>query len=331
MLKSLKTIQIISDYLRERGELKSKVSSIADIYKFFATLQRNRRKFHTLYIFNYLFSFISSDEVAKRKASAAVFEDLLAVIFNATVADTKTRSNLTFEVDDYFLNVKDAIASNRREKADVVWEGGYTISLKTLIAKNSEINMGSFEKKVLFDGLRVDNYLSERKSNDGAGVGSRPQFLKLLSLVETLSSYDKFREKFNKMAEFIYSDDLLLVVKNNYQMELYFFTGSEIVEIFKAHSTSKERFLSLVNRYEGNSLRIDRDSLIAHCNKTLTLDFAYLKDSVIALINRFDYALHRSFVDYFSSQVSRQKTKNLIFNELENLFSAFDRDFEALA
>ena len=187
MLKSLATIKIISDYLRDKHILKQDISSISEIYDFFVYLQNHKYKFFTLYIYNYLFNFISSNEVAKRKTSARVFEDLLAVIFNAKVADTQIRSNLSYEVSDYFINVKDKIASNRREKADVVFENAYSFSVKTLIAKNKEINMGSFEKRVLFDGLKVDIYYKqERKSNDGASVGSIPQFLKLLTLIETL-------------------------------------------------------------------------------------------------------------------------------------------------
>lgn len=186
---------------------------------------------------------------------------------------------------DYFINVKDKIASNRREKADIIFANHYAFSVKTLIAKNAEINMGSFEKRVLFDGLRVDNYLSERKSSEGAGVGSKPQFLKLLKLIETLSSYEIFVEKFNKMAEFIYDNDLLLTIKNNEKMELYFFAGSEIVALFKTMSKDKENFLSIVNRYEGNSLRIDRNALIKACKRSALLDFSHLNHSVMNLIN----------------------------------------------
>lgn len=318
---------MISSYFKEKNILKYDIAKIDDIYNFFVYLQNNKNKFYTLYIYNYLFNFISSDEVSKRKTSARVFEDLIAIIFNAVVADTKVRSNLQFEVNDYFMNVKDKIASNRREKADVIFANHYSFSVKTLIAKNTEINMGSFEKRVLFDGLKVDNYLSERKSSDGAGVGSKPQFLKLLMLIETLSSYESFREKFNRMIEFIYSDDLLLCIKNNEKMELYFFNGNEIVEIFKSHSINKEEFLKIVNRYEGNSLRIDRNALIQKCNKKIILDFSYLKESIISLVNQFDYHLHKSYIDYFAFKNS----KELILKELENLFSEFDKNFEALA
>ena len=94
MFKSLQTIRIISDYLKEKGVIAQQISGIKDIYDFFTHLQNHKNKFYALYIYNYLFNFISSDEVAKRKTSARVFEDLLAIIFDGEVADTKIRKNL---------------------------------------------------------------------------------------------------------------------------------------------------------------------------------------------------------------------------------------------
>ena len=73
MLRSLHTITIISDYLRSRNKLKPEASSIDDIYNFFIYLQNNQNKFYTLYIYNYLFNFISSDEVAKHRLHRAMF------------------------------------------------------------------------------------------------------------------------------------------------------------------------------------------------------------------------------------------------------------------
>lgn len=323
-MKELQAIEIISDYLY-RKKIIEKIDSINKIYNFFMYLQNNRFKFNTLYIYNYLYSFISSNEVAKRKTNSRILEDLLATIFKAEVADFKQRKNLDYEVNDYFVNVKDKIASNRREKADIIFFNKYCLSIKTLIEKNTEINMGSFEKRVLFDSLKVDNFLSERKSIDGAGIGSKPQFLKLLKIIDTLSGYDNFRNKFNKMVEFIYADDLLLVIKNNMKMKLYFFSGNEIINIFQKFSQSKENFLKIVNRYEGNSLRIDRNILIQECKKTIFIDFSYLKSKVISLINNFDYKLHIGYVKYFEGNKDIKKT---IFKDLEKMFFDFDKDYE---
>lgn len=321
MFKSLNTIKLISDYLTQNGVIDENVN-IDSIYNFFKYLECNKNKFYTLYIYNYLYNFISSDEVNKRKTSARVFEDLLAIIFKGKVADTEQRRNLQYQVSDYFINVKDKIAGNRREKADIIFPNNYSFSVKTLIAKNNEINMGSFEKKVLFDGLKVDRNLDERKSSDGVGVGSKPQFLKLLEIIEAHSNYERFKDKFNQMVEFIYSDDLLLTIKNNDKMELYFFTGAEIINIFKNHSVNTNDFLKIVNRYEGNSIRIDKNAFTNQCTKTIMLDFAYLNKSVIALINNFDYKLHQSYFNYLAKG---KEYKNTIMQDLKQIFSEFDK------
>lgn len=149
MFKELHTIELIGDYLRDKNILPKQTSNISDIYNFFKYLNDNKKSFNSLYIFNYLYNFISCDEVSKRKTSARVFEDMLAILFKGIVSDTKQRKNLNYQVPDYFMNVKDKIASNRREKADIIFDN-YSFSIKTLMKDNQEINMGSFEKNVLF-------------------------------------------------------------------------------------------------------------------------------------------------------------------------------------
>lgn len=286
-------------------------------------LNKNLQSFNTLYIFNYLYNFVSSDEVAKRKTSARVFEDMLAILFQGIVSDTKHRKNLSYEVPNYFNNVKDKIASNRREKADIIFEN-YSISLKTLMQDNQEINMGSFEKSVLFDSLKVDDYLNERKSKSGAGLGSKSQLLKLFSIMETLSSWENFRQKFNAMIGFIYADDLLIAVKNNTLMQLYFISGSELIAIFKELSINKQELLKIINRYEGNSLRIDRNILFQKCNKKLTLDFSYLNSTIIHSINNFDLQLHKNYAHYFNSS-HKEAIKKETLNALVSVFREFDK------
>lgn len=327
MLKELRTVEIIAEFLRQNGTLKTP-KNIGDIYDFFRYLNTNRQNFNTLYIFNYLYNFISSEAVAKRNTSARVFEDLLGTLFGGVVSDTAKRKNLQYEVSDYFTNAKDKIASNRREKADIIF-GDYKISIKTLMKENTEINMGSFERSVLFDGLNVNDYLTERKSTKGgAGLGSKPQLLKTFSLIETLSSWAKWREKFNKMAEFIFADDFIIAVKNDIIFELYFISGAEFCAILREFSADKNEILKILNRYEGNSIRIDRTLLFEKCEKKITLDFSYLNATIIAKINAFDDILHENYAKYFNLN-DKTKAKSEIFSHLELLFGEFERFLEA--
>ena len=82
MHKELCSIRLIRNYMEEKGLIKKNISNIDEIFDFFKylTLPESSVKFNSLYILNYINQYIADDEVAKRKTSARVFEDLLAII-----------------------------------------------------------------------------------------------------------------------------------------------------------------------------------------------------------------------------------------------------------
>ena len=89
--------------------------------------------------------------------------------------------------------------------------------------------MGSFDKKIVFDGFEVKQYLTERTSGEfnNFGLGPKTQLKNLLNYIKNNGFYDKFKERFIEMYQFIFSDDIILAVKNNTKLYLYFFTGKE--------------------------------------------------------------------------------------------------------
>lgn len=309
---------VIIDFIKPFLSIKE-VKNGDEIYEFFKDIQ-NKQDFNSLYILNFLYKFICSDEVAKRKSSAREFEDLFSVLFGGIVTDTQSRKNLQYEVSEFFANVKDKIAGNKREKADILFPNNYAMSLKTLIAENKEINMGSFEKKVLFDGLGLESFLTERKNNSGIGLGSIPQFTKLLEVLKTAKKSEIFYERFREMAKFIYGDDLLVAIKENNKLTLNFFSGSEIFNIFSSFCQNTD-LTKIVNRYEGNSLRIDRDMLLKFCKKVVVLKFDRLQNSTLELINEFDITLHKNYARYFNGD---ENVKNETLQTLKDLFKKFD-------
>lgn len=126
--------------------------------------------------------------------------------------------------------------------------------------------MGSFEKSVLFDDLGLESFLTERKSRSSIGLGSVSQFSKLLNVIKTAGKLGEFYDKFINMAKFIYSDDLFVAIKSDENLELCFFDKDEIYAIFKSYANDLN-LTNLINRYEGNSLRINRDVLLKECHK----------------------------------------------------------------
>ncbi len=331
MHKELHSVKLIRDYMEAKGIIKSKLEGIDDVFNFFNYLvsSEGSNKFNSLYILNYINQYIVDQEVAKRKTSARVFEDLIAIIFNGEVTDSKKRKNLNGDVPDYFKLTKDKIAGNKREKIDLIFNDNYGISLKTLMMNNKEINLGSFEKKVLFDGFDVSKYLTERKTEDEIGLGSIPRLKNLLNKIKEENNYEDFKERFSNMFNYIFADDMILAIKDKGKLELYFFKGEEFTNFVSSKVVDITLLVGVVNRWEGNSIRIDRTKLLESCSRKVVLDLSKLNDTVITLVNELDFKLHKSYIEYFNINDSKD-IKNNIISELEKLFNEFDTNIKKL-
>lgn len=331
MHKELHSIKIIRDYMARKNLLPQNIDNIENIYSFFKYLssEDSKTKFNSLYIMNYIYRYIASDEVAKRKTSSRVFEDLLAIIFNGEVTDSKKRKNIKSDVPECFEFVKDKLAGNKREKIDLLFGSNYGVSVKTLMMSNKEINMGSFEKKILFDGFEVTKYLTERKTESNMGLGSKPRLKKLLELLKENNQYSKFEDRFEKMFSFIFSDDIILAIKENEKMYLYFFAGEEFTSLFTRQITNINDLLKILNRWEGNSIRIDRSMLLQHATKMVVLDFSILDKTVISLINQLDYRLHETYIEYFNEETN-QHLKSALIHSIDELFNEFQIHIKVL-
>ncbi len=323
MHKELHSIQLIRDYLSSQKIINSKTTSIEDSYTFFKYLKTNQSKFNSLYILNYLRLYIVSDDVAKRKTSSRVFEDLLAILFNGEIADGKKRKNISTNIPDYFNFSKDKIAGNKREKIDLLFENDYGISLKTLMMSNKEINLGSFEKKVLFDGLNVTQYLTERKTDEDIGLGSIPRLKGLLNRIKDEGNYDTFSERFTNMFNYIFADDFLLAIKDKTILHLYFYTGEEFTSFVTSRVNNIDSLMEVVNRWEGNSIRIDRGKLLESCTRVIKFDLSILDETVIETVNKMDYKLHQTYIEYFNG-LDKNILKQNLNDEIIKLFQEFD-------
>jgi hypothetical protein len=333
MHKELNTIKLIREYMVERDEITNSTKNIDDVHALFEFISNiGEKKFHSLYILNYLYNFVVSDEVAKRKTSARVFEDLLSILLSGVITDTKSRKNIKSDVPDYFGFTKDRIAGNKREKIDLLFNNLYGISVKTLMQKNREINLGSFEKKVLFDGFEVLDYLTERKASkkSGLGLGSKAQLKKMFEHLKDRGRYGEFRERLVKMFNFIFADDMILAIKDRSKLELYFIKGKDFTKLIEDNSYKIDDLLTILNRWEGNSIRIDRSKLIESTKRKIVLDFSILDKTIIKNINDFDTLLHINYVKYFQEE-NRVDIKEESIKSLENLFIEFDKAFGELS
>jgi len=364
MHKELNTIKLIREYMIESNQIELETNDIDDMYHLFQFISKEgNKKFHSLYILNYLYNFIVSDEVAKRKTSARVFEDLLSILLNGSLTDNQSRKNIQSNVPDYFKFAKDKMAGNKREKIDLLFNNEYGVSVKTLIKSNKEINLGSFEKKVLFDGLGVLDSLTERKSSkeSGMGLGSKIQLKKLFLYLQKNNKYEEFRDRLVNMFNFIFEDDMILAIKNSTKLELYFIKGSDFTtliednsnrllgklkkliftsnsrvltlrdfEYHRIESNDVENLLSILNRWEGNSIRIDREKLISSTSRKIVLDFSILDKNIMKQVNDFDELLHKNYIQYFHER-DNKAIKDEVFTNLRELFESFDRNYGELS
>jgi hypothetical protein len=260
----------------------------------------------------YLYSLINNKDIRKRKVTARVFEDFIADLLDGKVTDKENRKNIVSPslvgVDPVLVQY---ITSNRREKVDVLFGSTYGITVKTSVENNKEINMGSFAREALFkDILSKKEYGSERKG----GLGSKPQILNTLNLIKSRGLYDKFSDRFKFMVENIYIDDFVFVMKGENFIDWYFLTADKLQDILiSAVAKSPEGAIEVLNRYEGNSIRIDRTQLLANATK-VGMDFSSIKQTkTYELLNKLD-----SFCD------------NTLENLLEKNAVAVDRELEAL-
>jgi len=331
--KELNTVKLIRDYMVEKGHINATTHNIDQVYNLFKFISdEGNNKFYSLYILNYLYNFIVNDEVAKRKTSARVFEDLLGILFNGKITDTKSRKNIQSDVPDYFRLTKDKIAGNKREKIDLLFEDNYGISVKTLMHSNKEINLGSFEKKVLFDGFDILNVLTERKTSSATkmGLGSRTQLKNLFEYLQNNDNYSEFQERLVNMFNFVFSDDMILAIKDRKKLELYFIEGIEFTELIENHSHNINDLLTIFNRWEGNSIRIDRTKLINSTVRKVVLDFSILDTSIMKKINDFDELLHTNYIKYFHEENRKALKDETIFN-MDILFQEFEKNFGELS
>jgi hypothetical protein len=327
MHKELHAIKLIREYLIQNKIVNYDTTNIDDIYNVFRYLADvdNINKFNSLYILNYINNYLVSEDVAKRKTSARIFEDLISILFNGRIADNFQRKNIVTEVPEYFKFDHQKIASNKREKVDIIFSYKYGISIKTLMDSNNEINLGSFEKRVLFHGFHVDHLLNERKSNNNEdmGLGSKKQLKMLLNHIKDNGFYQEFSDRLVNMYKFIFADDMIVAIKSTNKLMLYFCTGQEFCQLISDRVDDIDSLLTIINRWEGNSIRIDRTILLNSINRFATLDFNLLKQTIIYSINNFDMDLHEMYVHYANLSGDTYK-RNDILTSLSNIFEQFD-------
>lgn len=231
---------------------------------------------NSLFIGMTLYEFITSKDVRDRHTTARVFEDIFGELIGVVPTDTKNRTNpeTTDIIKKYDslcngLNWKIStdLSSNKREKADHKI-ADYKLSIKTLKGKlydingniennsfNGEINIGSLSYRAIFLGL-TDRALTDRKG----GLGSAAQMTQLLNEIKEKGKFDEFKNRMNDFINYVYEDDILIVYKSGYKMDITLIPSETFVNAINIALSNKYEitdFTKICSRWESNNLRIN--------------------------------------------------------------------------
>lgn len=245
--------------------------------------------FNSLAIINYMHNNLTDETKAKRKVTARDIEDFISDLFCGIVTDEEVRQNSTTspinENSSTMDFVNSYVASNYREKCDIEFNTSYKLSIKSFIIDNKEINCGSFAREALFKDI-VTNYGGERKN----GLGSKGQFLDLFEQIERDGNWNTFVERFTYMTENIFKDDLLIFIKGGNSVDIYLIDSEKFRNtLISAVSLGPKFAVSVLNRYEGNSIRIERDIFLSpEISTHIGLDFTKTNEHVL---NKIDMEL----------------------------------------
>lgn len=332
MINNHNILRLLKDILKNKNKLQEEYKSLDEIISSINTVLETKEDFNSAYLLNYLYQNISSKDVAKRKTTARDLEDYLAILFNGIVTDELKRENKDIKIaqieNDFITNFT---ISNKREKADIVFANDFVLSVKTLMPDNYEINLGSFEKTALFYELDVYDFLGERKGKDGElfgeivkiGLGSKSLLKNLLLLIKEKGKYEVFKTRFLKMTKEIFSDDMIIAIKNDNVMEFYFIKSNDFYKLFKKNIEDIENFMNLVNRWEGNSIRVNREEFLKIATY-IKIDFSFLENSILKYFNEFEIKTTNILIKYINDIENKDLYKEEMFFEIENIINLIE-------
>ena len=306
----------ISEFNQKNG-IRSPIS-IEDIANFFRKLKDalESRDINAQIIANYLHYNIASEQRRKRKVTARDFEDFIALVFGGKVMDNESRKN---EISVELKNVEDYIskyvASNRREKMDINF-GKFGISVKTFVPDNKEINMGSFAREALFyKFLSQKEYGGERK----AGLGSKPQMLSLFKKIKDSGKWDEFSQRYESMVNNIFVDDILNVVKGGNYLDIYVLSGKDFRKLMiNKLIKGPDSAVSIINRYEGNSIRINRDPVFS-TSELIRFDFTKIDDSKLQEISASFEVMEKAVFENLNNRKSVSDLNKALISSIEKI------------
>lgn len=110
-------------------------------------------------------------------------------------------------------------------------------------------------------------------------------------------------------------------------MDLYFLSKEKFINLLQQVIITPEEFLTVVNRWEGNSLRVDRNNIL-NISQHLQLDFTFLQQSILKDFSNFEANISKLLVKYIN--FPKDEYKQLILEELDKIINIIDQNREEI-
>lgn len=315
-------------YIEYRKLKKTPVSNHETFKKLITGLVRDAKsngtmtsKLAKLILFDWK-GYINHPAIYKEKSTASALENRIALLGHGNTSDVLPKKDPLIstllsknEYDKLPIEVQSKICSNFREKGDVIFydsklNSSYKVSIKSLIFDNKEINFGALEFASIIRGILPDEFLAlgERRSKINKtigkrdyeiGRGSRQQLGELFDYIKADGKWKIFLERWKIVFSGIFKEDVIIYIKEHEKLKLYLISNKSFVEcIYNSLVDTKDGYTNMIiNRWEGNSIRVDRDLLIKHV----------------------DFKVEESFDNFFdenSIKIKMQEMENLKYKKL---------------
>jgi len=139
-----------------------------------------------------------------------------------------------------------------------------------------------------------------------------------------MGRYDTFKNRFLKMAKEIFADDMLIAIKNDLEMDLYFIKSNDFYNLFKNSIDDIDKFMIIVNRWEGNSIRVDREEFLKIATH-IKLDFKFLNSSILRYFKEFEDKTTNILVKYINDVDNKKYYQEQMCKEIEEIINLIEQ------
>ncbi len=141
--------------------------------------------------------------------------------------------------------------------------------------------------------------------------------------------WKKFAKRFIEMSKSIYSEDIIIFIKSHDTPRVYLVSSEKFINKIYECSESPESFIKLVNRGEGNNIRMDRNAILSDI-EPIRLNFEYLNKHLITRVNSNISALIKNFILYTEDHSNKDNHREKIYSICEETLKDIDNNINHL-